>query len=171
MTTFGITKAPVLAGVTRKRRLARSTAAGHQELFAPRPMGDYARKRQALARIRRLASTGMPLQPFAYTLFDLIHDAVPYDEASPGLAATSSEGFRWIVRDFDYERWFPHMQKYLLEAGPRSAAFVRRRCCPKTRASCYTTTRSCAQITTGRKATTSFSVVGDASWGVDPVAR
>jgi hypothetical protein len=123
MTTFGVTKGPVLTGVRRKRRLAGNTAGGHQELFGPRPMGDYARKRQALARIRRLANMGMPLQSFAYTLFDLVRDAVPYDEASPGLAASSSEGSCWIVRDFDYERWFPHMQKYLLEAGPEVSGF------------------------------------------------
>jgi transposase/DNA-binding CsgD family transcriptional regulator len=93
------------------------------ELFKPRPMGDYAGKRQGLARIKRLASSGMPLQPFAYTLFDLIHDVVPYDEASPGLAACSSQGSRWIIRDFDFERWYPHMQKYLLDASQEVSGF------------------------------------------------
>jgi transposase/DNA-binding CsgD family transcriptional regulator len=93
------------------------------ETSAPRQLGDYASKRRGLAGIKRLASSGMPLQPFAYTLFDLVRDAVPYDEKSPGLAICSGEGSRWIVRDFDFERWYPHMQKYLLDAGPEVSGF------------------------------------------------
>jgi DNA-binding CsgD family transcriptional regulator len=124
------TKRPAPTGTTRPRLSIRTTTdhqasmtVDRQEVFAPQRMGDYARKRQGLARIRRLASAGIPLQPFAYTLFDFVRDAVPYDEVSPGLVATSSDSPRWIVRDFNYERWFPHMQKYLLEAGPEISGF------------------------------------------------
>ena len=89
----------------------------------PQPLNDFAHKRQALARIKRLASSGLPLQPFAYTLFDIVREAVPYDEASPGLVADCGEGPRWIVRDFNFERWFAQMQKYLLHASPEVSGF------------------------------------------------
>ncbi|MBV8054772.1 MAG: helix-turn-helix domain-containing protein [Deltaproteobacteria bacterium] len=123
LSALGVAERPASAAARETRRLAESTTAAHQELIVSHPMGDYARKRRALVGIKRLASLGMPLQPFAYTLFDLVHDAVPYDEASPGLAATSNEGSRWIVRDFDYERWFPQVQKYLLDASPEISGF------------------------------------------------
>jgi DNA-binding CsgD family transcriptional regulator/PAS domain-containing protein len=48
----------------------------------------------------------------------LVHDAVPYDEVSPGLTVETRDGARWITRDFDYDRWFPSMQKYVMEATP-----------------------------------------------------
>lgn len=130
LTIFEV-KRPARTGVTRTARLSMRTMADHQastttdrrEVFAPQPLGDYARKRQGLASIKRLASSGMPLQPFAHTLFDLVRGAVPYDEASPGLATYSSEGARWIVRDFDFERWLPYMQKYLIDASPEVSGF------------------------------------------------
>jgi hypothetical protein len=81
------------------------------------------RKRRALAAIRRLAGSGMPLQPFAYTLFDLVNDAVPHDEASPGLTAASGESSRWIIRDFDYSRWSSEMHRYLLVADSHVSGF------------------------------------------------
>jgi transposase/DNA-binding CsgD family transcriptional regulator len=103
---------------TRRERQPRQTAADRRGELFPRTLSDSERKRRALARIKRLASSGLPLQPLAYTLFDLVHEAVPYDEASPGLATESLTGPRWIARGFDYDRWFPQMQKYLIEAKP-----------------------------------------------------
>jgi transposase len=119
----GVTENRVAVPRTERHGLAASAPSPPQELVASRQLGDYARKRQALARIKRLANSGMPLQPFAYTLFDLVRDGVPYDEISPGLAAASRESSRWIVRDFDFERWFPHMQRYLVDAGPEVSGF------------------------------------------------
>jgi transposase len=129
--TIDQAKRPARTAFTARPRISTRTTADHQasttadrqELFAPQRMGDYGRKRQGLARIKRLASAGMPLQPLVYSLFDFVRDAVPCDEVSPGLAATSGEGARWIVRDFDYGRWFPHMQRYLLEASPELSGF------------------------------------------------
>ncbi|MBV8362525.1 MAG: hypothetical protein JO189_32030 [Deltaproteobacteria bacterium] len=123
LTTFGAAKRSVQAAARPKPTLVQRMTEGHQEPIMAQPIGDYARKRQALARIKRLASAGMPLQPFAYTLFDIIHDAVPHDEASPGLTAASGASFRWIIRDFDYSRWFPQMQKYLLNARSEISGF------------------------------------------------
>ncbi len=101
-------------------------------LLAP-PVSDYQRKHRALIRIKRLASSGMSIRPFAYTLFDLVRDAVPYDETSPGLAAVSSNGPRWIIRDFDYPRWYALMQKYLFEAGPERSGIYSPSALPRIR--------------------------------------
>jgi transposase/DNA-binding CsgD family transcriptional regulator len=120
---LGATRLSPCAEVARRRRFSEDTIAHHKELAVPQPLNDFAHKRQAMARIRRLASSGLPLQPFAYTLFDIVRDAVPYDEASPGLVADCGHGPRWIVRDFDFERWFTHMQKYLLDASPEVSGF------------------------------------------------
>src|SRR5262249_40602224 len=111
------------AGVARRARFSEDRTAGQKEQAVHQPLNDFSHKRHALARIRRLASSGLPLQPFAYTLFDIVHEAVPYDEASPGLVAYCGQRPRWIVRDFNFELWFGHMQKYLLDANPETSGF------------------------------------------------
>lgn len=124
LTRLGATRPSPPAGVARSRRFSEDTIAGHKELAIPQPsLNDFEHKRQARARIKRLASSGLPLQPFVYTLFDIVRDAVPYDEISPGLVAYSGQGPRWIVRDFNFERWFTHMQRYLLDASPEISGF------------------------------------------------
>jgi transposase/DNA-binding NarL/FixJ family response regulator len=123
LTTFGTAKRSVQAAARRPPTLVQRTTRSHQVPVVAQPIGDYARQRQALARIKRLASSGMPLQPFAYTLFDIIHDAIPHDEASPGLTAFSGESFQWVIRDFDYSRWLPQMQKYLLNVSSEISGF------------------------------------------------
>jgi transposase len=112
-------------GIAKSRSMQRAvqkptrSEAGHETVTAcSRPMGDYDRKRRALVSIKRLASSGLPLQAFAYTLFDLVHEAVSYDEISPGLTVETRCGASWVTRNFDYGRWFPLMQKYVLEATP-----------------------------------------------------
>ncbi len=44
---------------------------------------DLRNKEIALGRIKRLASSGLPLEPFARTIFELFHDAIAhgYDRA------------------------------------------------------------------------------------------
>ena len=123
LTTLGVAKRAAPMTSSPKRRLVQSKTLGHHEPVTVPPVGDYARKRRALAAIRRLAGSRMPLQPFVYTLFDLINDGVPHDEASPGLTAAAGESWRWIIRNFDYSRWFPQMQKYLLNAQPEVSGF------------------------------------------------
>jgi len=123
LTKLGAARPSPPVDAARRRRFSEDTIAGHRELDVPQPLNDFAHKRQALARIKRLASSGLPLQPFAYTLFDIVREAVPYDEASPGLVADCGEGPRWIVRDFNFERWFAQMQKYLLHASPEVSGF------------------------------------------------
>ena len=120
---LGATRPSAPADVARRRRSSENTIASHKELAVPEPLNDFAHKREAWARIKRLASSGLPLQPFVYTLFDIVRDAVPYDEASPGLVAYSGQGQRWIVRDFNFERWFTPLQKYLLNASPEVSGF------------------------------------------------
>jgi transposase/DNA-binding CsgD family transcriptional regulator len=120
---LGAWKSRALLGVASNLRQTEPGPTGRKPLLRGQPLGDHQCKRRTLVRIKRLASLGMPLQPFAYTLFDLVHDAVPYDEAGPGLAAGTSDRPRWIIRNFDYDRWFPHVQKYLFEAAPEVSGF------------------------------------------------
>jgi transposase len=110
---------PHLPPPTLQKQQRSETSADYDTArFSPRPLSDSERKRRALAGIKRLASSGLPLQAFAYTLFDLVHDAVPYDEISPGLTVETKGGASWITRNFDYARWFPSMEKYVLEGTP-----------------------------------------------------
>jgi len=118
LSTLGLPKTRALPSSARNRIDRESVAANRRPPLLAQPVSDHELQRRALARIKRLASSGMPLQPFAYTLFDLVRDGVPYDETSPGLAAGSANGPRWVIRDFDYHRWFAPMQTYLFEAGP-----------------------------------------------------
>ena len=62
-----------------------------QRMPATLPVADFRRKLRAMASIKRLASSGIPLQPFVYTLFDVVNDAIPFDEVSPGMAIRSTE--------------------------------------------------------------------------------
>ena len=43
----------------------------------PEPISDSRNKEVALRRIKRLASSALPLEPFVLTLFELVNDAVP----------------------------------------------------------------------------------------------
>jgi transposase/DNA-binding CsgD family transcriptional regulator len=115
---LGAAKSRAVRTSTHKRRDSETGAVTRPPSFVPQPPGDYERKRRALARIKRLASSGLSLRPFAYTLFDLVHDGVPYDEVSQALAAASTNGSGWVVRNFDYDSWSPTMEKHLSEAGP-----------------------------------------------------
>ena len=84
-------------------------------------------------RVRpRLASSGMPLQPFVYTLSDLVRDAVPYDEASSGLAANSSEGSAGLSAILITGGDFPICKSICLTPAPKLVDFVRRPCFRKT---------------------------------------
>jgi hypothetical protein len=70
LTRLGATRPSAPAGVARRRRFSEDPIAGHKELAIPQPsLNDFEHKRQARARIKRLASSGLPLQPFVYTLF------------------------------------------------------------------------------------------------------
>jgi transposase/DNA-binding CsgD family transcriptional regulator len=122
LTTFGLVKHARPITPSPKRKLVQTTIVA-QESAAPLFVGEYARKRRALAAVKRLAGSGMPLQPFAFTLFDIINDAVPHDELSPGITAAYGESSRWIIRNFDYSRWFPQMRKYLLVGSPEISGF------------------------------------------------
>ncbi len=133
LSTLGLANTRALPSSARNRIGRESVAADRRPPLLAQPVSDYERKCRALARIKRLASSGMPLQPFAYTLFDLVRDAVPYDETSPGLAAGSAIGSRWVIRDFDYHRWFAPMQTYLFEAGPERSGLYSPSALPRIR--------------------------------------
>jgi transposase/DNA-binding CsgD family transcriptional regulator len=118
LASLGATERRAVRPSAHKQQASESAGVPREAASPAQATGDYARKHRALARIKRLACSGLPLQVFAYALFDLVHDAVPYDETSPGIAVETNHGTGWITRNFDYARWFPSMQKYLLNATP-----------------------------------------------------
>src|SRR6266481_6585034 len=62
-----------------------STSSASRPVPPPRPcsratpmtLSDSRNKARALGRIKRLASSGLPLEPFVRSIFELINDAVP----------------------------------------------------------------------------------------------
>jgi DNA-binding CsgD family transcriptional regulator len=80
--------------------------------------GDLANKEVALGRIKRLASSGLPLEPFVRAVFELIHDAVP---SSPNRAFhVGAEGsMAFIFSNVETERLVcPVHDRFYVEAPP-----------------------------------------------------
>jgi DNA-binding CsgD family transcriptional regulator len=88
-----------------------------------RPFSDRQLKQRALQRIQRLASAGLPLQPFAMTLFDLMSDAIPQVDGVKGICV-DVHSYGWLFRDFDYLKWGPIVKKYVMEDDPAESGII-----------------------------------------------
>ena len=88
-----------------------------------RLLSDRQLKDRALSRIRRLASAGLPLVPFASTLFDLTSEAVPQTEGIQGIC-TDVHQQSWFFRGLDYLKWEPAIRKYAMEDNPEESGIV-----------------------------------------------
>jgi transposase len=86
-------------------------------------LSDRQLKDRALERIRRLASSGLPLVPFASTLFDLTSDAVPQTEGIRGICADVHR-HSWFFQDLDYLKWEPAIRKYAMQDDPAESGIV-----------------------------------------------
>ncbi|MBV8138496.1 MAG: helix-turn-helix domain-containing protein [Deltaproteobacteria bacterium] len=86
-------------------------------------LSDRQLKERALRRIRRLASSGLPLVPFASTLFDLTSDAVPQAEGIRGICPDVHER-SWYFSGLDYLKWEPAIRKYAMEDDPAESGIV-----------------------------------------------
>ena len=65
------------------------------------------RKELVLRKIRRLASSGLPLYPFVLTLFDLIAEAIPTGDLSRGILTDPASELSWVFVNLDQARWVP----------------------------------------------------------------
>jgi hypothetical protein len=54
-------------------------------------------KEVALSRIRQLSSSGLPLEPFARSLFELLNDAIPYSPNRSILLDTKDDSDGFLV--------------------------------------------------------------------------
>jgi DNA-binding CsgD family transcriptional regulator len=78
---------------------------------------DGRNKEVALGRIKRLASSGLALEPFVRTALDLIDDAVP---ASPhrGIQVGTDHSNAYIFSTTDVEKILPAHNHYFVECSP-----------------------------------------------------
>jgi len=60
-----------------------------------------------LRKIRRLASSGLPLYPFVLTLFDLIAEAIPAGDLTRGILTDPASELSWVFVNLDQARWVP----------------------------------------------------------------
>lgn len=60
-----------------------------------------------LRKIRRLASSGLPLYPFVLTLFDLIAEAVPAGDLPRGILTDPTSNLSWVFANLDQAKWVP----------------------------------------------------------------
>jgi hypothetical protein len=65
-------------------------------LLAGSPISKLRQQGLVLRKIRRLASSGLPLYPFVLTLFDLIAGAIPAGDLPQGIMTDSPSSFSWI---------------------------------------------------------------------------
>ena len=80
--------------------------------------GDMRRKELALGRIKRLSSSGLALEPFVRSVFDLIYDAIP---SSPHRAihVGGDRADAYICTTPETERMIPLHNRYFVESPPR----------------------------------------------------
>jgi DNA-binding CsgD family transcriptional regulator len=94
-------------GQTAPPPLSRSSA------FIP---SDWERKRRALRKIQRLASSGLPLVPFAHALFDISAEAIDQSDIH---RIGERFGF-WFARNFDIEKWSGIYKQVVMDTAGRS---------------------------------------------------
>ncbi len=71
------------------------------------PVAGEGRKELVLRKIRRLASSGLPLYPFVLTLFDLIAEAIPAGDLPRAILTDPASNFSWIFANLDQAKWVP----------------------------------------------------------------
>jgi DNA-binding CsgD family transcriptional regulator len=77
-------------------------------------------KEVALRRIRRLASSGLPLYPFVQTLFELVAEAIPAGDLPQALWTDPESGLSWIFANLDQAKWVPVLANCGIGANPQA---------------------------------------------------
>lgn len=116
LATLADTKKPVRSRVHR-----RSLELPEHHAQWPRPLAfvsDALRKQTALRRIRRLCSSGLPLEPLVASLFDLIQEAVPNSDNKVLLADSGNNPSRYIINHPELALWTPIHKHYYIDSSP-----------------------------------------------------
>jgi DNA-binding CsgD family transcriptional regulator len=79
---------------------------------------DTQNKEVALKRIQRLAVSGLPLEPFVMTLFQLVNDGVPY---SPLKTFAAGDSQNWICNSPDLYKRVPVANQTFFDYGVNSS--------------------------------------------------
>ena len=85
------------------------------------PVAGLWRKELVLRKIRRLASSGLPVYPFVLTLFDLIGEAVATGDLPQGIQTDPAKALSWVFTNLDQAKWVPILAS--LSAGYDSTAW------------------------------------------------
>jgi transposase len=81
---------------------------------------DWERKRIALRKIQRLASSGMPVLPFAYTLFDISGAAIDQDTTTADPATGICDTFgSWLFKNPD-PKWLSILKEVVAPSAGKS---------------------------------------------------
>lgn len=88
--------------------------------LARRPISGAMRRELALRKIRRLASSGLPLYPFVLTLFDLLAEAIPGGDLPQALQTDPSNNLSWIFANLDQAKWVPVLANLITECPPEA---------------------------------------------------
>jgi DNA-binding CsgD family transcriptional regulator len=81
-------------------------------------LGDMRRKELALSRIKRLASSGLPLEPFGRTVLDLVNDGVAHSSNRAILAGAGSHIDAYVGNTPEIAAAVPLYQRYFVDAPP-----------------------------------------------------
>jgi DNA-binding CsgD family transcriptional regulator len=83
-------------------------------------VGKTRRQELALRKIRRLASSGLPLYPFVLTLFDLIAEAIPAGDLARGMWTDPGSSSSWVFANLDQSKWVPVLAELTQGHNPTS---------------------------------------------------
>jgi DNA-binding CsgD family transcriptional regulator len=82
------------------------------------PIGKTRLQGLVLRKIRRLASSGLPLHPFVLTLFDLIAEAIPAGDAARAIQIEPRSNSSWVFANLDQSKWVPIFADLAREHDP-----------------------------------------------------
>jgi DNA-binding CsgD family transcriptional regulator len=80
-------------------------------------LGDMRRKELALGRLKRLASSGLPLEPFVEAVFELVNDAVP-NSPNRSFLASVDRSDAYICNTPELQKIVPLHSHFYVESPP-----------------------------------------------------
>jgi DNA-binding CsgD family transcriptional regulator len=90
-------------------------------------VGSARRHELALRKIRRLASSGLPLHLFVLTLFDLIAEAIPAGDLARAMWTDAEVASSWVFANLDQSKWVPVLAELTARRDPSALPCFRPR--------------------------------------------
>lgn len=93
--------------------------------FRPLVNSDHSNKAAALARIKRICSSGLPLYPLSRALFDVLGDAIPHGANRVLLADDDGRHpDRYLLSSSELAQWGPIHKHFYVDSPPRISGTV-----------------------------------------------